>query len=130
MESHVLAILEFSNKTKMLVPLVHLEPTGMGKFVTVFLLKLALLVTSSTKTSINASPQHLHVETMLTTTELPVSASLDSISSMEFVKAAQQVPFLMVLNAHQQQSFLLPQKPAEPIKSLLVENVSVTQGYT
>ena len=103
MESHVLVILEFSNKTKTLVLLVHLELTGTDKFVTVFLLKLALLVTSSTKISTNVNPQHLHVETMLIIMELHVSASLDSTLSMEFVKAAQQVQFSMVLNVHQQQ---------------------------
>ena len=73
-ESHAPATSESSNKTSMPVPLVPQELNGMDKSVTIFLLKPAPLATSSTKTSTNASPLLLHVETTPTSTEPPASA--------------------------------------------------------
>ena len=74
MEFHAHATSVFSNKTSTPVQHVPLEPNGTDRSVTIFPLKLALQDMSSTKTSTNVNLQLLHAETMLTSTELLVSA--------------------------------------------------------
>ena len=72
--SHALVILESSSKNLTLVQLVLQELNGTDRSVTTFLLRPVLLDMSSTKTSTNVNLQLLHVETMLTSMELPASA--------------------------------------------------------
>ena len=68
---HVLVISESSSNNLTLVPLALQELNGTARSVITFLHRPVLLDTSSTKTSTNVNLQLLHVETMLTSMELP-----------------------------------------------------------
>ena len=126
-ESAAPAQMDFSRSVRTLAAPAQQELTGMDRLAPLLLLEPALMATSSTPTSDNASLQLLPVVTSPISTAPRASASPATTLSTGCASSAPQELPSTAASAHRTQSSSQP-LPVDPIKSASMELASATTG--